>query len=66
MAKKERTNPFAGIRSSINDMRTGLNDAGKSIDRITLAKFCRVVGFGMLVASLLYLIATLKSLGFFG
>ena len=65
MSKENRKNPFTGIRSSIDDMRTGLNDAGKSIDRMSLAKFCRVVGFGMLVASLLYLIITFRSLGVF-
>ena len=66
MAKENRKNPFLGIRSSIDDMRTGLNDAGKSVDRIALAKFCRVVGIGMLVASVMYLIVTLRSLGVFG
>lgn len=53
---------FSDIRASIEDMRTGLNDAGKSIDRIALAKFCRLVGIAMLVASLLYLIATLNKI----
>ena len=61
--KRQRNNPFAEVRSSIDDMRTGLNDFGKSIDRITLAKFCRIIGVAMLVASLLYLITTLKKLG---
>jgi len=65
MSKKEKRNPFGDIRSSISDMRTGLNDAGKSIDRVSLAKFCRVVGFAMLIASFIYLIVTLKNLGVF-
>ncbi len=67
MAKKEsRLRQYAdNISQNINDMRTGLNEAGKDLDRANLAKLARIMGFVMLSAGILYLISTLKKLGVF-
>ncbi len=62
MAKKHR-NGFSEIRGAIDDMRTGLNDVDKSVDRVELARLARILGFVMLVAGLLYVIITLQRLG---
>ncbi len=66
MARNKRGgNPFGSIRGAIDDMRTGLNDVDKSLERVELARLARILGILMLGVGLIYLVLTLMRLELF-
>ena len=64
MAKKEKNkkiqwNPIRGL----NDLRAGIDEDSKDIDRINMAKLARVLGFVLAIAAVLFFISALKRFG---
>lgn len=60
---KEKTKSFASMFSrNIEDIRTGIDEGSKDIDRINMAKFARILGFVILLSGILYLISFLQTI----
>lgn len=64
MAKKDKTNkiqwnPIRGL----NDLRAGIDEDSKDIDRANIAKLARILGFVLVIAAVLFLISALKRFG---